>query len=87
MVNSIYQKHLDELKRIVDICGHKDWSIFTIEEKKVTENTVLLVGLLYNMCKIELVLKTENESEINIINADAIHKSIEDANRVLTDKF
>lgn len=51
-VNTIYQNHLNGLKNIVNLLGHKDWHTFTSEEKKLTENTVHLVGLLYNMCKV-----------------------------------
>lgn len=86
-VNDIYQRHLSGLKSIVTILGHTDWNTFTPEEKKLTGNTVLLVGLLYNMCKVELVLKSENENDINTINKAAIETSINNANAVLADKF
>lgn len=86
-VNTIYLEHLDELKNIVNLLGHKDWNTFTSEEKKLTENTVLLVGLLYNMCKVELVLKGKTENDMNTINKDAIKQSIENAEAVLIDKF
>ena len=86
-VNEIYQRHLNGLKAIVDILGHTDWHTFTESEKKLTENTVLLVGLLYNMCKVELVLISENEDDINNINTEAVQKSINNANAVLADRF
>lgn len=86
-VNDIYQNHLNGLKSIVTILGHTDWNTFTAEEKKLTENTVLLVGLLYNMCKVELVLKGKGENDMNSINTTAVEKSIENANAVLADKF
>ena len=85
-VNGIYERHLNGLKSIVTI-GHTDWNTFTPEEKKLTGNTVLLVGLLYNMCKVELVLKSENENDINTINKAAVETSINNANAVLVDKF
>lgn len=86
-VNEIYQRHLNGLTAIVDILGHTDWNTFTEPEKTLTENTVLLVGLLYNMCKVELVLKSENKDDINSINYNAIQKSIDTANTVLADRF
>lgn len=86
-VNDIYQQHLNGLKSIVTMLGHTDWNTFAPEEKKLTENAVLLVGLLYNMCKVELVLKSENENDINTINKAAVETSISNANAVLTDKF
>lgn len=86
-VNELYRKHLDDLKNIVIGLGHTDWNTYTPEEKELTENTVLLVGLLYNMCKVELVLKSEKDNDINTINKAAIEKSINNADIVLADKF
>lgn len=86
-VNGIYHKHLNSLQSMVTMLGRTDWNTFTPEEKKLTENTVLLVGLLYNMCKVELVLKSEDENDINTINKTAVEKSIHYANAVLVDKF
>lgn len=86
-VNGIYERHLNDLKSIVTMLGHTDWNTFSTEERKLTENTVLLVGLLYNMCKVELVLKSEKENDINAINKVAVETSINNANAVLEDKF
>lgn len=86
-VNDIYQGYLDDLKRIVVVLGHRDWKTFTPEEKIITENTVLLVGLLYSMCKVELVIKSDDENDINTINKTAVEQSIQKANRVLEDTF
>lgn len=86
-VNDIYQRHLNGLKSIVTMLGHTNWISFTPEEKILTENTVLLVGLLYDMCKVELVLKSEDKDNINTINKVAVRKSIVNANTVLADKF
>lgn len=86
-VNEIYRNHLSGLRSIITIFNHRDWNTFTPEEKKLTENTVLLVGLLYNMCKVELVLKSERKDDINTINKEAVNKSIRNANSVIEDKF
>lgn len=86
-VNDIYQGHLKKLKHIVSELRHTDWNTFTKEEKKLTENTVLLVGLLYNMCKVELVLKSEKEEDINTINKEVVETSINNADTVLADRF
>ncbi len=85
-VNEIYQKHFKKLSDFVIKQKHKNWNTFTEEEKKITENTVLLVGLLYSMCKVELVLKGETE-EINTVNITDVEKSIQNAEAVLKDKI
>lgn len=81
-VYEIYQKHLNSFIFIVDMLGHTDWNSFTEEEKQITEATVLLVGLLYNMCKVELVLKGNGKNDINTINIEEVKKSITNAETV-----
>ena len=39
------------------------------------------------MCKVELVIKSKNESNINTINKATVEVSINNANAVLADKF
>lgn len=86
-VDDIYKEHLNGLKSIVNELGHKDWNTFTKEEKKLTENIILLVGLLYNMCKVELVLKAKEDGDMNTINKEAIETSVNSAEVVIADKF
>lgn len=86
-VNDVYQRQLNSLKNIVTKLGHTDWNTFTKEEKRLTENTVLLVGLLYNMCKVEIVLKGKNEKDVNTINKEAVEESIDNATAILADNF
>ncbi len=83
--HAVYCRYFDNLKNIVNTLGKTDWLTFTEEEKQCVRNTVLLVGLLYNMCKVELVLKSENEDEMNTINTEAVQKAKDDTNAVLHD--
>lgn len=82
-VNTIYTSHFERLQTIVEVDGKTDWNIFTKEEKLITENIVLLVGVLFNMCKVQLVEASENEADINKVNSKEIDQSIKDANEVL----
>lgn len=84
-VNELYTMHLTELKRIVNVWGHNDWNTFTDEEKRITENTVLLVGLLYSMCKVELVKKSTQKDGMNTINQADAKKAMENATHVKRD--
>lgn len=86
VVNKAYQMHLNEMSFFVITYNKTDWTKFTNTEKLITENTSLLVGLLYNMCKIQFVLKSNDENEPNKINSEVIEKSISDAERFLDDK-
>ena len=84
-VNRIYQRHILKLGDLVVINGKTDWNEFTDAEKKMTENTVLLVGLLYNMCKVQMVRQTSVKTETNTVNEEEISRTIRDANTFLED--
>nr|MCR5557072.1 hypothetical protein [Butyrivibrio sp.] len=47
-VEHVYRKYLDIIDHIVNFNNKTQWEKFTDTEKKYTENTVLLVGLMYN---------------------------------------
>ena len=83
-VGGKYRKYLNFLDYIVTYGGKTQWYEFTDEEKKTVENTVLLVGLLYSMCKVQLVLK-QGEGELNKVNKDVVNDMIGDADIVLNE--
>lgn len=49
----------------------------------MTENLVLLVGLLYKMCQLQLVYKSSEKDGLNRVNTDGINKTKEEAAIVL----
>ena len=83
-VGGVYRKYLNFLDYIVTYGGKTQWYEFTDEEKKTVENTVLLVGLLYRMCQVQLVLK-QGEGELNKVNKDVVNDMIGDADVVLNE--
>ncbi len=85
-VNDIYAKTFAALKKTVLTDGKTNWNDFTGDEKLTTENTVLLVALLYNMCKVKLVLKSDSEDEPGEINKKEISGSINEAKKFIADK-
>jgi len=66
-VNQRYQKWFGSLKATVD-AGKTSWNDFTREERLNAENTILAVGLLYEMCKVKLILASDTDAEKNTIN-------------------
>ena len=75
-VERIYRSHLEKLEEIEK---HKvNWNDFTPEEKLCVENLVLAVGVLYQMCKVQLVLKTSGK-QLNQINYSEINKAKKNA--------
>lgn len=85
MVENEYRKYLSNLDNIVNTKGKVFWSDFTESEKMITKNLSLLVGVLYQMCKTKLVLKSENDTEPNKVNRKDIDSSISNADKLLTD--
>ena len=81
-VNGEYGKRLNKLDMIVNCEGKIDWNDFTEQEKLLTQNSVLLVGLLYKMCQVKLVKKTDNESREEV-NKEEINKAIKRADEVI----
>ena len=81
-VNGEYEKRLNKLDMIVNCEGKIDWNDFTEQEKLHTQNSVLLVGLLYKMCQVKLVKKTDNESREEV-NKEEINKAIKRADEVI----
>lgn len=84
-VNKIYKRHLEKLGDLVVINGKTDWNEFTEAEKRMTENTVLLVGLLYSMCKVQLVIQTNSKSETNTVNEQGVLQAVKDAKTFMDD--
>lgn len=80
--NRIYADHYNKLHTIVETNGKVDWNDFTDDERLITQNAAMLVSLLFNMCKVKLVL-TSDESEINKVNTVEIDNSISETNKTL----
>lgn len=85
-VNDIYQRHIERLTTAIEKSTSKKWSDFSDEEKLNIENTVLLVRLLYSMCKVKLVLASEAETEVNQVNSEEVERSITNANRFISER-
>jgi hypothetical protein len=64
--------------------NHKvDWNDFDANERAVTENTVLLVQLMYQMCKVKLVNTDGGSSGINTINTSGIDEAVRGSQEVI----
>ena len=74
-VNARYSEWFSILKETVK--NKTDWNSFSQEEKLNAENTVLAVGLLYEMCKVKLVLASKSETEKNEINYPVINSVLD----------
>lgn len=83
-VNEKYQESFQTISNIVNVQHKVDWNEFTEEEKIDLQNTVLLVGLLYKMCKVKLVNKAENDNEINTVNTKVVNETLKESEGVMS---
>ena len=83
-MRSLYLKQLTKMRNVIESFSEKrvNWHNLSMEEQLIIENMVLIVGVLYNMCKVKLVQKS-NSSDQNIINKTEISKAEKDANDVM----
>lgn len=82
-IYGIYQKQFNMLCHTVNVLQKRNWETFTESEKTVTQNTVLLVNILYQMGKVELVLKANDENSCNTVNTATVNKNISDSETIL----
>ena len=81
----IYLKYLGKIDALINQEGKINWVEYSDEEKKTIENAILLVGVMYMMCKVKLVIQKENGDELNKVNKEEIDDAIDDARRVIED--
>lgn len=75
-LNGFYQDYLNRLIIIVDGEGKRDYAYFTHDEKRITEITVNLVGLLYHACKVKLTRESEENAEEKVANTEDVRNEI-----------
>ena len=85
-VKARYDETFSVVSRTVNMYGITDWNRFSDEAKLATENTVLLVGLLYKMCQVNLVEKSESK-DISNINHEGIRQSLSDCKNIMREQF
>ena len=87
LVNDSYKEHLDYLEITINNENKTKWSQFSDEEKLVTENAILLVGLLYKMCQVKLVLADKTADGQNEINVKGIVDAELEADKFMEEKI
>jgi hypothetical protein len=82
-VREKYEETFGYISYLVNREGKSDWREFTDKEKLAMQNTVLLVGILYKLCQVNLVIQGENDDELNQINQTEIVQVIQESGKVL----
>lgn len=83
IVKNKYYENFAQVFYLINDLHKVDWNSFSKQEKIATENTILLVGLLYKMCQVNLVEKAEDENDLNTVNQAGINDIAYDSERIL----
>ena len=79
-IGSIYAQYTKHLARMKKILSKKTvWSNLNEKEQLAIENTILLVGMLYKLCKIELIVKVKKAEKVNVAEVEGIEAEVEAA--------
>ena len=89
-----YNRSFATTSYTVNTLGKNDWNLFNQHEKAALKNSVLLVGLLYHMCKVSLVkMEKDKPNKINrkgitteVAQANQMFQELDNINTVNTDK-
>lgn len=76
-VKKRYDDLLGQVSETVNDEGKSDWNLFSDEEKLMFQSTVLLVGLLYKMCGVNLVIDDDGDGSADRVNHDGINSVID----------
>lgn len=71
-VEAAYRERVQILGHIINYERKTNWADFSERDRITTQNAVLLVGMLYKMCQVQLVLKDKDSDGQNTINIKAI---------------
>ena len=82
-VYDIYNRQIRELRYTVNVLNKTDFRDFTDVEKHNLQNTILLVRLLHETCKVKLVIQNEKNDDTNKVNHTCIEKSVIESEAVL----
>jgi hypothetical protein len=83
-VEAAYLERLRKMDKLINKENKVAWAEYTSEEKTTIQNAVLLVGMLFKMCKVQLVLKDEGGDGQNTINVKEIMDTEAEAETLLT---
>ena len=83
MVYDKYKEIFAIVSDTVNVNNKIYWKNFTQAEKTATQNSVMLVALLYKMCQVKLVKTSEEKGKENTVNHEEINGAIVDSYKVM----
>ena len=84
-IELVYRQYLTHLNGLIILVDqNQDWKSYSKAEKQTVENTVRLAKMLFEMCKVDLVIEPGKESELEKVNEKEINKVAMLANNLIT---
>lgn len=84
-VYALYKRKMNDFSNFMS--SYKDkhayWSDLTQHQQSIVETVVMLIGLLYEMCKVKIVEQNQNADGLNSINHNTINAAITNADTAL----
>ena len=86
-VKKIYEQEILKFERIINEHGggNISWNDCTKEEQLIIENNILIVTLLFSMCKVKITIKDNSSEGMNTINQAEVSDKIFQANQFITE--
>ena len=86
-VKKIYEQEILKFERIINEHGGGNirWNDCTKEEQLIIENNILIVTLLFSMCKVKITIKDNSLEGMNTINQAEVNEKISQANQFITE--
>ena len=78
-ISDKYFENLKLLTVLIEDFEKTDYELYGEKERKCLENTVYLVSILYSMCKVKIVIQSDDKEEPNKVNKVEIDKTIFEA--------
>ena len=82
-IYNIYIRYLSELESIIIQNNKTDWTTYSQAERNTVETCSKLVTILYNMCKVNIVEKSDCDNELNKVNYNDINEAKDNATFIL----
>lgn len=74
----LYRQQIELMQAIIDNHpGNISWEDLNDDERIIIENTILVVGVLYNMCKVQLVIESQDNDTNSINKVDIDNAKLE----------
>lgn len=79
-MEEVEQQYLSHLSALIRLVSQKtDYREYTKEERLLVRNSILLVTLIHDMCKVQLVQKAEKENTLETVNEKEVKRIVESA--------